>query len=79
MDVFEFHDAGHRDQHIQLGEPGKYVGRSGGDRVGVGGVDDHPLDTGVFGGDFVKQFGAPPATLTPPACDFIEHVRPGAA
>ena len=61
MDVFGFHDPGHGDEHVQLGESGEDLGCGGGDRVRVGGVDDDGLDTGVVGGDLLEQFGTPPA------------------
>jgi len=54
VDVFGFHDSGHRDQHVHVGKSGQDVGRGGGDRHRVCGVDDDGVDSGLFGGDLCE-------------------------
>ena len=58
MPVFDLHDAGHRDDHVEIGMARQHVL---GGRVHahcVGGVDLHGVDVRMRGGDLLEQFGA---------------------
>lgn len=64
VDVFGFHDSGHCDEQVQLGEADQDVGRGSGDLDRVGGVDDHGLDTGCPAAICLSRSVRRPPTIT---------------
>lgn len=51
MPVLDLHDAGHRDDDVEVGVARQHLAASRPHTRGVGGVDLHRVDTRVLGGD----------------------------
>ncbi len=60
MQILDLHDAGHRDQDVDVGWVAGHLVEGRGDRVRVGDVESDPLDA-VLRGDPVQQVLAPAA------------------
>ena len=59
MPVLDFHDAGHRDDDVEVGMTLEHLRGGGPHTCPVGGVDLDRVDIGVFRGDLLEQFRPP--------------------
>jgi hypothetical protein len=59
--VLDPHNAGHGDEHVEVGVPGQYLLGRGIDAGRIGRVELHGAEAGVLGGDPLEQLSAPAA------------------